>query len=95
MPPKGQWIKDIGKRFMEKRLIEDYNEYLKSNLIEPINKRESYLVMSGIRIGRAIAEAVIEEKNIKELQKRLPITEEELKYYSTLTTPSQSLKDNQ
>lgn len=60
--------------------ISEYNKWLNSPKARLQSERDFFLIYSGIRIGRGVAD----QMNFEELQKILPISEEELDYYSKL-----------
>ena len=61
-----------------------YNQDLNRGWLEPMNERDYELIFTGFRLMRNTLDQISWEK----LQKEIPITDEELKYYENLkTTP--------
>jgi hypothetical protein len=70
--------KKLAKEVFSHFTLKEYNRFRKIN--RRLSVEDWMLIASGIRIGRG----VVAQASWEKLQKELPITDEEIKYYNNL-----------
>ena len=70
----------IAKKIVSKCSFKEYNNWLKLSESRLYTDRDYYLLFTGMRIGRGVED----QRAYEELQKRLPMSDEEYEYYANV-----------